>query len=240
MRTLASYSSASKCLAAKASRTRYPTVSDDPQNRSGRHGHRSRTSHRAVARSYLAAHGGQLPNARSVGDSQNVDAVNLCDRRIAASRPGFANSPVDAPRTIHGCSTRSIDQAGKRNAWPLGAKTSQPVGLHAEHRPPSLLRRAVGAQRSTRELGADVVGDQAIRSIAGRRAKRIGGRDVADREHAGMARHPAGPASRERSRARRAAPRATSRCWVAPVRSPRARRRPTPGAARCSTAPARW
>ena len=70
-----------------------------------------------------------------------------------------------------------------------GEKYLQSIGLDTQQRAPPPPGRAEGAQLSTSELGADVMGHQRIPTIAGGAAKRVGGRDVADREDASMARH---------------------------------------------------
>ena len=72
----------------------------------------------------------------------------------------------------------------------MGLKTLESVGLDAKHGTPSPLRRTESAHRPTAELSQNIVGDKAIRSVAGGGPKWVGRRHVADREHTGVMRNP--------------------------------------------------
>ena len=114
----------------------------------------------------------------------------------------------------------------------------QPVGLNTnDGTPPSFGRRKLAT-----------VGPRTRRGRYGRRGHRLGcgpssagpsPRHRRPRRRLGD-RARAVPVSRERSHLHRGVLSAASRCWVAPVLSPKARHRPTTAPGRCATARARW
>jgi hypothetical protein len=72
--------------------------------------------------------------AKNTGAIQAVWASPIGSDRQAIG--WFSRTPPYIPhRTIHGMTTRSTDHDGKRSAWPVGKKTSNPLGCIPSNEP---------------------------------------------------------------------------------------------------------
>lgn len=101
----------------------------------------------------LPEHGGRFrrrpnrPFAACTAINRSTWITGSCCCSIAAEPPYLSGSFWRTPRympqrTIHGITTRSTDQDGKRKAWPVGRKTSSPLGCIPTSEP----HRRVGAR----------------------------------------------------------------------------------------------
>jgi hypothetical protein len=138
----------------------------------------------------------QLPDRRPGRRTRRTHGSGACLRTQGAHRirrtPGLGQRVVGAHTAVypppddqrHQHSVERPRREGKGAA--VGGEHLETVPLRTENRAPPPLRRAVAAQRPSRELGSNVVGQQSVRSVAGRASERVGGRDVADREHTGV------------------------------------------------------
>jgi quinol---cytochrome-c reductase cytochrome b subunit len=113
-----------------------------------------------------------------------LQALDLGERAVVPH--STIDSPPDDQRHQH-----AVERPRREAEGPAVRREHlKTVPLRTEHRTPSPLRWAVAAQRSSFELGADVMGKQPIGPIAGRGPKRIGRRDVADCEYGRMTGNP--------------------------------------------------